>query len=80
MVLENFILSPSLPNKGNPFFNKKLPSVLPQVYTLEKLFGVKSGLTIAYLEDIMEGINAGKLNSISVMPNTTCFEKAREYF
>ena len=38
------------------------------------------GLTLNTSKDIMEGINAGKLNSISIMPNTTCFEEAREYF
>lgn len=38
------------------------------------------GLTMNTSVDIMNGINAGKLNSISIMPNTTCFEKTREYF
>ena len=38
------------------------------------------GLTMNTSVDIMEGINAGKLNSISIMPNTTCFEKTKEYF
>lgn len=38
------------------------------------------GLTMNTSIDIIEGINAGKLNSISIMPNTTCFEKTREYF
>ena len=38
------------------------------------------GLTLNTSKDIMEGINAGKLHSISIMPNTTCFEDTREYF
>ena len=38
------------------------------------------GLTLNTSRDIMEGINAGKLHSISIMPNTTCFDKTREYF
>ena len=38
------------------------------------------GLTMNTSRGILEGINAGKLNSISVMPNTTCFEETREYF
>lgn len=38
------------------------------------------GLTMNTSKDIMAGVNGGKLNSISVMPNMTCFERAREYF
>lgn len=38
------------------------------------------GLTMNTSKGIMEGINAGKLNSISVMPNTTCFEETKKYF
>ena len=38
------------------------------------------GLTMNTSIDIMEGINTGKLNSISIMPNTTCFEETRAYF
>ena len=38
------------------------------------------GLTLNTSRDIMAGINAGKLNSISIMPNTTCFEETKEYF
>lgn len=38
------------------------------------------GLTMNTSKGIMAGINAGKLNSISIMPNTTCFEETREYF
>ena len=38
------------------------------------------GLTLNTSIDIMEGIKAGKLKSISVMPNTSCFEIARNYF
>lgn len=38
------------------------------------------GLTLNTSRDIMEGINVGKLHSISIMPNTTCFDKTREYF
>lgn len=38
------------------------------------------GLTLNTSKKIMEGINAGKLSSISVMPNTNCFEQARAYF
>ena len=38
------------------------------------------GLTFNTSKDIMEGIHAGKLNSISIMPNTTCFEETKEYF
>lgn len=38
------------------------------------------GLTMNTSKDIMKGINAGKLCSISVMPNMTCYEEAREYF
>lgn len=38
------------------------------------------GLTLNTSKDILEGINAGKLHSISIMPNTTCFEETREYF
>ena len=38
------------------------------------------GLTMNTSKDIICGINASKLNSISVMPNTTCFEEAKEYF
>lgn len=38
------------------------------------------GLTMQTSRDIMEGIKAKKLNSISIMPNTTCFEAARDFF
>lgn len=38
------------------------------------------GLTMQTSIDIMEGVKAKKLNSISIMPNTTCFDTAREYF
>lgn len=38
------------------------------------------GLTMNTSKDIMKGINAGKLYSISIMPNTSCFEAAKEYF
>lgn len=38
------------------------------------------GLTLNTSKDIMEGLNAGKLTSISIMPNTTCFEETRAYF
>lgn len=38
------------------------------------------GLTMNTSIDIMEGVNAGKLNSISIMPNTTCFDVAKKYF
>ena len=38
------------------------------------------GLTLNTSKDIMEGLNAGKLTSISIMPNTTCFEETRGYF
>ena len=38
------------------------------------------GLTMNTSKDILAGVNAGKLNSISVMPNTACFEEAKEYF
>ena len=38
------------------------------------------GLTLNTSKEIVDGINAGKLNSISVMPNTTCFEKTKDYF
>ena len=35
------------------------------------------GLTMNTSRGIMEGIKAGKLNSISIMPNTSCFDKAK---
>ena len=38
------------------------------------------GLTLNTSREIMEGINAEKLNSISIMPNMTCFEDTKEYF
>lgn len=38
------------------------------------------GLTMNTSKGILEGIKAGKLNSISVMPNTSCFEETKEYF
>lgn len=38
------------------------------------------GLTMNTSVDILKGVLNGKLNSISVTPNTTCFEKARDYF
>lgn len=38
------------------------------------------GITMNTSKDILTGVNAEKLNSISVMPNTTCFEEARAYF
>ena len=38
------------------------------------------GLTMNTSKGILDGIKAGKLNSISVMPNTSCFEEAKEYF
>lgn len=38
------------------------------------------GLTMYGSEKILEEINKGKLDSISVMPNMGCFEEARELF
>lgn len=38
------------------------------------------GLTMNVSKDIMNGIKAGKLSSISIMPNMTCYEDARKYF
>lgn len=38
------------------------------------------GLTLNTSKEILQGINCGKLNSISVMPNMSCFEEARKYF
>jgi len=36
------------------------------------------GLTLNTSKDILDGINEGKLTSISIMPNMSCFEDAKE--
>lgn len=38
------------------------------------------GLTLNMSKDILNGINEGKLTSISIMPNMSCFENAKELF
>lgn len=38
------------------------------------------GLTMNTSIEILKGVNAAKLNSISVVPNMSCFEEARDYF
>lgn len=38
------------------------------------------GITMNTSKEMMEGINAGKLRSISIMPNMSCFEEAAKYY
>ena len=38
------------------------------------------GLTINTSIDILKGVNAGKLTSISIMPNMSCYEETKAYF